>query len=344
MNCLTRHSYRFLWAHLQIEAICLEKTDQSIKEALVALPRSLPEVFQRILARSREFAPKYQVCTLQILAVAERPLSYNEFSEAINIIPGNTNITQSQVVNDVQAVLASCGSLVMLDEEQTTLHFAHHSVKRFVMGQLQENHLLKKGDDAFTEHQAQIQMGQIVVTYLSWDVFESHVSKNVVPRIAVGSMPRQVLESISVGPRKVQLMAMELLQRKTSPVNLDIGGTLATHSGKFSSPSVSQFDFLKYARDYWLHHTKVIHETSPEIFLLFVRLVSRRDLVESAVLWKDQPLKPASRRETYKWAKRHFHIAILEAYRKHAMDAMLENERTWVRFLEGLCYPKFTKQ
>lgn len=33
---------------MQIEAICMKRTDQEIREALKALPQSLPEIFRRI--------------------------------------------------------------------------------------------------------------------------------------------------------------------------------------------------------------------------------------------------------------------------------------------------------
>lgn len=314
---------------MQIEAICMEKTDQEIRAALKALPRSLPEIFRRILSRCRLLAPKYQMRSLQLLAVSIRPLHLDEFEEVISIAPGDTRITRAQIVNDVRSVLASCGSLLMVDEELSTIHFIHHSVQQFVLGRCHEAGGIEFPDDPFSEAAAHIQMGEAVVTYLAWGGFDSVVSKAVVPEISMGGMPNHVVRSIPYHASPVKAKAMELLRRRLRPKELDIGKVVAGYSEKFSNRVISQFHFRDYAQEYWLHHTKRLGESSPAMFTLFARLVSSERLLANAALWRDNPpIKPLV--YEHKWAMYHSHAAMLTLSTIQIMREMLRTEEKYL--------------
>ncbi|KAK6821068.1 hypothetical protein PG987_015468 [Apiospora arundinis] len=323
----------FLWAHLQIEAICLEKSDASIRHALRSLPRSLPEIYQRILDRRKRFAAKYQIRALQLMGAALRPLSKSEFEDSISVVSGNTNITKHRI-NDVGSVLASCGSLIVLDEEQHTLHFTHHSVKRFLLGQFRDEQDRERFTGLFSETEANSQMGQVIVTYLNWKGFNGQVSQAVAPSLPVGSMPTRIIGSISEQNKKLRTLAVNLLNGKMKPVDLDID--LVPRNSKFNSLSVDYFSFLKYARDYWLHHTKNSDDASLEIFDLFQQLVFTTELVDKALLWKEQPPScPNYASKESNWAKYHDHQAMLKAYSTYtAVEELFREEGVFRNSLE----------
>lgn len=130
---------RFLWVVLQIEAICAQKTDNNIRAALHDLPKDLPESFARSLSSAKRWAPEYQERLLKMLIASLRPLTTDELREALGVIPYDLVWDQSNLINDLQGILASGGHLLVVDEEHSTVHFVHHSVEQFLLGDFGSN-------------------------------------------------------------------------------------------------------------------------------------------------------------------------------------------------------------
>lgn len=68
----------FLWVALQIESLCIMKTDDAIRQCLEDLPKDLPEIFCRILRRSEGLGKPYQKRILELVTAAQRPLTTEE--------------------------------------------------------------------------------------------------------------------------------------------------------------------------------------------------------------------------------------------------------------------------
>lgn len=68
--------------------------------------------------------------------MAQRPLTVDELREALSVLPVDRNCDPSRLLNHIMKVLACCGSLVCLDEEELTLRLVHHSVKQYLLGGL----------------------------------------------------------------------------------------------------------------------------------------------------------------------------------------------------------------
>ncbi|EWZ77527.1 hypothetical protein FOWG_18068 [Fusarium oxysporum f. sp. lycopersici MN25] len=130
---LKRAQGMFLWVVLQINSLCLAKTDDSIRQALADLPRDLPGTFSRILEQSAALGKEDQRRTLELLTAACRPLTTDELLEALSVVPGDPDWNPSRMLNDVYAALACCGSLVMVDEETLSVKLIHHNVKQFLL-------------------------------------------------------------------------------------------------------------------------------------------------------------------------------------------------------------------
>ncbi|KAI1370307.1 hypothetical protein F4677DRAFT_465593 [Hypoxylon crocopeplum] len=313
----------FLWAQLQIESLCLEKTDHAIRDAL-HLPKNLTSIFRRILSQCRQTAPSYQLPTLKILTAALRPLSLEEFQEVVSLTPGDADLSRVKTVNDIRGVLRCCGSLVILDEEHFTLHLIHQSVKQFLLGNMKEDHDLYSSNPGapqesetripFDAQAAEDEMGRRLVTYLSWDGFDAQVSTKVAPTLPVDGVPKKILSVSLRDSNKAVSMAISLLRSRQSGRNIDTGKVLAAESKRFRDTAIRPFRFLSYAKDYWLHHTKKIHVSPAPFFTLFRRLVTKPHLIEHGVLWKDNhPAYSADSRNRYLWAISNSHTALFLA-------------------------------
>ena len=169
--------FRFLWVAFQIDSTCAQNTDHDIIKSLEDLPKGLPATFRRILRRLQQSAfadPNLGRKIFEIVAAAQWPLTLNELGEAISITPEDTVWDSSNSVNDILKSLESCGSFIVVDEELSTVHFAHSSVKR---------HLLSKPTDLdlpdyhIDPLRADINLGRNAVTYINLNVLGNQLSK-----------------------------------------------------------------------------------------------------------------------------------------------------------------------
>lgn len=198
----------------------------------------------------------------------------------------------SRNINDVQGLLACCGSLVYLDEERVTLHFIHSSVKQFLLEDPLDDRP-KSGSDLrapsshqFTLEEANLEIGGIIVTYLHYDELDTQILRKL-PRVPASHAPMGIIRSSLHNSKITRAIAMKLLKGSRGDINVDVGDVLVAGSGYYDKFTVQQFHFHCYAREYWLDHTKTIQKAAPCIFTLFQKLVSRPNLLEGAHLWQD---------------------------------------------------------
>ena len=269
--------FRFLWVAFQIDSICALNTDHEIINSLNDLPKGLPETFRRILHRLQHFTfadPSLGRKIFEIVAAAQRPLTLDELGEAISITPGDTSWDRSKLINDVLRSLESCGSFLVVDEELSTVHFAHSSAKE---------HLLTKPTDLDVRQyhinmtQADINLGKIAVTYLNLDVHANQLSKTSGPsEIYADKVPSFVVRSALPKREVVNKMALALLRGRKMPgkdSSLTFGKS-ASLLGEKNTQTQEVFPFLLYCQEHWLHHSKNFHEWDLyRLYKLWNRLV-----------------------------------------------------------------------
>lgn len=260
----------FLWVALQIRSLCAMKTDDSIRQGLADLPKDLSETFSRILRRSELLGKLYQRRILELVTVARRPLTTEELREALSVVPGDDIWNPAKLLNDIFAALACCGSLIIADEEELTVRFVHHSVKQFLLSSFRDSTRI-----AFTTDNAERKMSDIIITYLSYGIFETQLSTMVVPQIMAGSAPSKIIQSTLDSSKGVQSVALELLKFRKRP-NYDIGKTLAETSKFYTSRSKDEFHFFSYANSYWLQHALCSPEQESVMYGLLLRLCKRK--------------------------------------------------------------------
>ncbi|KAL9095283.1 MAG: hypothetical protein Q9165_002539 [Trypethelium subeluteriae] len=256
----------FLWTALQIESLCTMSTDDEIQDALVDLPRDLLETFSRILRKSKGLGAAYQRRILELVSVACRPLTIEELREALSVVPGDTVWNSARLLNDVHKTLGCCGCLLSFDEEDLKVRFMHHSVKQYIL-----SGSTTSTDIPFTIEAAERNMADIILTYLSYGVFETQLSTTVVPQIETGSAPSTIIRSTLHSSNSIRSLALKLLKSRAMPQR-DVGRTLAETSKLLGPRSVDDFHFLPYAKLYKFQHIFRNSEPPPTDFERFFKV------------------------------------------------------------------------
>ncbi|MCJ1268814.1 hypothetical protein MMC22_008702, partial [Lobaria immixta] len=248
----------FLWVVFQIDSICSQKTDEAILAALKDLPKDLPDTFNRILRKLQSSNADSRFCEkiFGLLAAAQRPLNLEELCEATSVTPGETTWDASKLVNDMlKSLLDSCGSLVVVDEEHLTVHFAHHSIKQHLLSEPTDSDMKKYHIDM---QEADLYLGDITVTYLNFEIFDRQLTMaNPAMLPQVVHYPSAVLGSL---PRSnfANKWAVRLLKSRGNS-GLDIQSQLKNAAGivgQSKEQTRPAHPFLPYAQKYWLFHTK----------------------------------------------------------------------------------------
>ncbi|KAK2615389.1 hypothetical protein N8I77_002148 [Diaporthe amygdali] len=327
----------FLWVALQLQAICHED-ENTIHEALENLPKSLPEVFHNILQRSGEPEKRYQMHILKTLVASFRPLTTSEFGKALNLASENATTPlrlQSRQVDDLRGTLSSCGSLVMIDEQDLTVHLVHQSVRQFLLGKMADTYDYREWQ--FSADTAHLHMAAVTMRYLSrWT-----------DRMEVAQTPRRVQPSTTPRPSPIFLpnpVAIHLAaQTEIKPGKLSkilsivskarLNGAAAqvdvarvaeslwpetlkkttTEEGEDNTSHVEAMEFLAYARGHWMLHSAPMSEENGELYSLWSQVLMTSDPTD----WRAwDPLYMAKRHvevpESMLWAVVNSHNVLLE--------------------------------
>ena len=247
----------------QIENVCAQQTDEEILEAIKDLPRGLPMTFERILKKlSLTKNVRYASRIFDWLSVAKRPLTLEELREAIAIEPLQKELITSRLVNDIWQTLSCCGCLVTIDEEQGTVHFAHHSVHRYIMSSASDPSLADYHVDL---EAADAMAGEICITYLNFEVPDRHIAQ-VPPRQAkIVDIPTAIIQRMLPQTALVNKMtALKLLKGKEG-----LNGAVQhqmVEAAIGAETMVQQHYFLPYAKKWWIYHTKRVRPRSKKIW------------------------------------------------------------------------------
>ena len=261
---------RFLWVDLQLQTICAQSSDYSIRKALQDLPKSLPETFSRILNDARQYGPTHQIRLLKILVAALRPLTTEEIREAMSVSYLDTRWDASKLINNVHAVLACCGSLLFIDEEEETVHFIHHSVNQFLLNDAGAGSGFEISQDT-----ADLEMAYTVLTYLNYNCFNTDITIGT-SGLSMKHAPEKVIASTLTHGTASRSLALQILRRKSKP-NIDAGPLFAAYSSRFQKHYT--FHFHKYAKESFEEHSRALETGSEPLMPLMRRLLDKRPLM-----------------------------------------------------------------
>ncbi|EXJ93679.1 hypothetical protein A1O1_02071 [Capronia coronata CBS 617.96] len=171
-------------------------------------------------------------------------------------------------------VLYNCGSLLIVEEEELTVQFAHHSVKQFLLSELPDHEIGQYHVDA---GEADLRLGEICVTYLNFEEFGVQLVKrqSTSPSSEPIHVPSAVL-SAALPQATVSRLAIKLLKRRDAR-----GYDWKSQAESFSlsaeeKPAAvpAENAFLPYAQDNWLLHTKEFGPASTACYGLWDILIN----------------------------------------------------------------------
>lgn len=260
----------FLWVILQIASLCTAQSDEEVREALENLPKGLPDTFSRILEKSRSTGEKYQKLTLQLCVAARRPLTLEELREALSVAPYDTEWDSARLINNIVSVLSFCGSLITVDEENLVVRFIHHSVKQYLLGRFNT-----VDQPIFSSEDANQTMGEVIVTYLSYNMFENALSTTVVPEMMAHNIPSDIIKSAFRHPTPFRQVALSMLKRRQYSQH-DLRNSLIRTRNASSQSGQSKFQ--AYAQSFWICHVRWVftHPDTRALDLLMKVLEKRR--------------------------------------------------------------------
>ena len=244
-----------------------------IRETLRNLPEGLGGTYKRILSRIGETPAKARLAQkiFQWATVAERPLHVAELKEAVAIEPDDKSWDEDKFPHD-DLMLESCRGLIVKDEDDGTVRFAHHTVRQYLTGGL-----TTKVDPQFEVlvENAHSLAGQTCVAYLSFSDFETQLTS---------STPTARLEQRSVLESGGPLWIPSVLGIRKPMFDIPykmLGGDIAVrNSGSDylkhlrpqpkarynpSSDLKDKYRFLCYAIEHWEPHSRWYPDFSPKI-------------------------------------------------------------------------------
>ena len=251
----TNYFIRFLWVAFQVEELCRQKCDADIRHTLQTLPRDLTQTYNRILTRIvNERNEKIVNRIFRWIAAAKRPLLLDELREAIAIEPGDPYLRKDRLINNTNNIISWCGSLAILQEEDSMVQFAHHSIKQFL---LSENYDLVNKPFHFQLPDVDSIIGEICVTYLHFQDFNGRVSR--LPRQNLSVQPIDFATNTMVNSQnrvaRYGTKFVKVFTNKTRPTTFDIMEQLSKTSGTNNTVNKTGYSLLPYVKQFWLLHT-----------------------------------------------------------------------------------------
>ena len=222
--------------------------------AVQGLPRDLPKTFSRILEKlSQTQETRFARQIFEWLAVAKRPLTTEELREAVAIDPLKSDLDASNLVNDMTQSFSCCGCFILVDEEQETVHFTHHSVRHYLLSEALDLALADYHVDLTV---AEKYAGEACIAYLNFGIFDRRVAKAPAQGTKLANIPSAIAHHM-IPKNKVatEIAALSLLaNQRMDQKTLNVAVQQQLEGVAYQSPRHNHF--LAYASKWWIWHTK----------------------------------------------------------------------------------------
>ena len=309
----------YLWVYFQLQAICEQTSDDAIVQALDDLPEDMHETYTRILLRLKH--PTAACKLFETVTSAERPLSTEELREDLAVEIGELSLKAGGMENDILKYLAqSGGSLLIVDEEDSTVRFVHESVQQFLTKDIGGR--LEISKYRVDIQKANLNLGLRCVTYLNMGVFDTQLANAKDPSWKDIS-PDQIIKSSLTNKSTATKLALKLL-KGGKDTDYDIASQLERVVALRHRPAELSFAFLSYAKAHVFTHTKRLLECEPELDLLFLKTFNGHLPFFTTPWANDAPNRHANEdgkpfdEEAISWAVDHDHLGLLyRALRSH---------------------------
>lgn len=300
-----------LWLSLQIEDICPRHTqelrsDVEILNILGTLPKDLPGAFDKALSRIRDGTQGSKL--FKLVASAEPPMNMDELRVASNVEPGSTTWDSSTLTGNGKALISTYGgSLLDIDEEDLRVRFIHYSVLLHLTTPSSEG---ETNIFHFDLQEAEMMLGAVCVTYLSYPVFENRISK--AQKASFAHVPQVTARSVmpSESFRKGANLLVKYRRQRDPEVDLErISYELQQQRWRISD---DVHLFLDYAKGHWLLPSRnVYRDNRPSILALWENLITS-PIVSDSLPW-------GTVAQAVTWALANNHATLFQHY-LHSKD------------------------
>ncbi|KAJ5970321.1 uncharacterized protein N7479_000239 [Penicillium vulpinum] len=321
----------FLWTRLLIEELCAQGSDHDILAVLNHLPRGLSEIFDRKLHRLRSgTAVKDAIATLQFCGVLKRSLTVMEYQEALSLSPGQTTLDSQKFPNDMDKVIRNCCGLIFVDEEDSTVHYVHHSVKQHLFNTYHSS------SEEFDTKKLDQHLGLLCMTYLDFNTFKRQISKvaegsnTPITPVQLGITPiyrsrndtGRIAMKLLLYRRNLQHLSARELERKSRELLDDL------ESSGLDKDLHRNFQFLNYARSYWIYHVADL-DPDHQTWKLFSRCVDG-DIILAHRPWESTHQTDGERNDmsrAVQWLLAEGHFTLFVYHTKHQSNLLTEQTK-----------------
>ena len=108
---------------------------------------------------------------LRYCGVLKRALDIDEFSELLGVSVGQQSFDQTEIPMNLELIIGDCCGLIYVDEEDRTLHYVHHSIKKYLFSQSSPM------TSDFVEEDIDHHLGLLALTYLNFSDFNQRLVK-----------------------------------------------------------------------------------------------------------------------------------------------------------------------
>ena len=239
-----------------------------IRKTLRDLPVGLVQTYERILLKiSRSPLAKQEIAlrVFQWTVCSRRPLKAEELQEAVAFERSDVSWDRDKIP-DENLMIETCRGLLVRDEDDRTVRFAHHTVQQYLLSAPMIN--TQEGSHFLIppRFEAEAFVGHVCVTYLCFSDFETQVALRT-PNVHLESLgvlqpggPIRIPSVLGIGKSLLEIPYRLLGGKPTKvPLNIEYNKYLAPDirtKPQVSSGLMEKYRLLEYIIEYWMDHTR----------------------------------------------------------------------------------------
>ena len=258
-----------------------------IRQTLRDLPVGLVQTYERILLKISNSSFLKQEIALRAFrwtVCSRRPMKVEELQEAVAFGSSDSSWDRDQIP-DADLMIETCRGLLVRDEEDTTVRFAHHTVHQYLLSAPVVRDQEGSRFPVSNRSEAEAFVGRVCVTYLCFSDFETQVALRT-PKVhlePVGVLkdggPGRIPAVLGIGKSWLEIPYRLLIGKSNAaPLDIDYSRYLTPNTQERSqAPSTltEKYRLLEYIVEHWIDHTR---ELEPAVDAKFRRLVMHKTL------------------------------------------------------------------
>ncbi|CAI6331959.1 unnamed protein product [Periconia digitata] len=251
----------FLWAKFLLYEIGEALSENDIRQALDNLPKNLSEVYSRIILKTHNKGGVQRIIFLRKvfmwLVCAQRPLHIEELREAVALEKTDAYLHTDRIASGSgDRLVGACENLVTLHEDGT-VHFTHHTVKQFLCAESTKTSLVGENFIYVNFDEANHELGEICLAYLSFSDFETKVATIPAPlKLPPGFSEKLIWRGVPLGKHIASLISKRHSTTSSAEaLNLASVNFPVPCESNSSQILTAQYILLEYMILFWPFHS-----------------------------------------------------------------------------------------